>query len=53
MFKVGDLVRFSAKRTMPAKTGEIVVIYEDETADVYVMDEGRVYRAKISRLVKV
>lgn len=53
MIEVGDLVKFSAKKTIPVKTGEVVAIYDDETADVYVMAEVRVYRVKISKLKKV
>lgn len=51
--KIGDLVKFSAKKTMPAKTGQVVVLYGDETADVYVMDEVKVYRVLISKLRKI
>lgn len=51
--KIGDLVRFSAKKTIPAKTGEIVALYSDETADVYVMAEVKVYRVLISKLRKI
>ena len=51
--KIGDLVKFSAKKTMPAKTGEVVVLYEDGKADVYVMDEGKVYNTLVSKLKKI
>ena len=51
--KVGDLVKFSAKKTMPAKTGEVVVLYEDGKADVYVMDEGKVYNTLVIKLKKI
>lgn len=51
--KIGDLVRFSVKKTIPAKTGEIIALYSDETADVYVMAEVKVYRVLISKLRKI
>ena len=50
---IGCLVRFSIKKTMPAKTGQVVTLYGDETADVYVMDEGKVYKVLISKLRKI
>lgn len=51
--KVGDLVKFSVKKTKPAKTGEVVVIYGDGKVDVYVIDEGKVYKVVISKLRKI
>lgn len=51
--KIGDLVKFSIKKTIPAKTGQIVIIYGDGTSDIYVMDEGKVYKVLISKLRKI
>ena len=51
--KIGDLVRFSYKKNIPLKTGQIAVLYGDGTADAYVIDEGRVYRVLISKLRKI
>ncbi len=50
---IGCLVRFSVKKTMPAKTGQVVVLYGDGTADVYVMDELKIYKVLISKLRKI
>jgi len=50
--KVGDLVIFFLKKTMPSKTGQVVFI-EDDMATVYVMKEAKVYQVNISKLKKI
>lgn len=50
--KVGDLVIFSVKKSMPAKTGQVVQIDGDK-ADVYVMNEVKVYKVALEMLKKL
>ena len=51
--KVGDLVIFSYKIGLRAKTGQVVQIYENETCDVYVMSEQKVYNVALDRVKKL
>lgn len=53
MIKVGDLVKFFLKKTMPSKIGQVTQINDDETADVFVEADVRVYTIAISKLKKI
>ena len=50
--KIGDIVRFSVKKTIPAKTGEVVQINGDK-ANVFVMNETKVYEILLIKLKKI
>lgn len=49
--KVGDLVKFYKKRKI--KTGEVVAVKENGTADVFEMSESKVYNLPIEKLIKI
>ena len=53
MIKVGDLVKFFLTKTMPSKIGQVTQINDDETADVFVESDARVYTIAISKLKKI
>lgn len=50
---IGDLVSFSFKNGVRAKTGQVVKINENGTCDVYVMKEKRVYTVALGRVKKL
>lgn len=51
--KVGDLVSFSFKNGVRAKTGQVVQINDNGTCDVYVMKENRAYNVALDRVKKL
>lgn len=51
--KVGDLVQFRYSKNTKLKVGEIVVLYSDGKADVYVMAEAKVYNTQSIKLKKI